>query len=246
MSLATLVNGADCGPLNPLQGLTKNLNSDRGLQQVHATGNVYPLVVDEHFHRTTLGPTGPVLHEAYANACPCFRLFPLTHRGQVFRTAQTETSSFGEDATRFFSASQRASTIPPLAQSPFDLNALRSTLPAPVTSSSGTHTPSSLLPDQVPASSWAVEFLTHTPKPQVAESLQPVTPQEYPGHPTREQLFQPSFPHSASYPTLFFPSCECSFSQLFSLSYLCVRRRIYLDLHTSLEQLPQNFIRALK
>jgi peroxin-5 len=42
MSLATLVNGADCGPLNPLQGLTKNLDSDRGLQQVHATGNVYP------------------------------------------------------------------------------------------------------------------------------------------------------------------------------------------------------------
>ena len=40
MSLATLVNGADCGPLNPLQGLTKILDSDRGLQQVHATGNV--------------------------------------------------------------------------------------------------------------------------------------------------------------------------------------------------------------
>jgi hypothetical protein len=36
MSLATLVNGADCGPLNPIQGLTKNLDSDRGLQQVHA------------------------------------------------------------------------------------------------------------------------------------------------------------------------------------------------------------------
>jgi len=42
MSLATLVNGADCGPLNPLQGLTKNLDSDRGLQQVHTSGNVYP------------------------------------------------------------------------------------------------------------------------------------------------------------------------------------------------------------
>jgi hypothetical protein len=35
MSLATLVNGADCGPVNPLQSLTKNLESDRGLQQVH-------------------------------------------------------------------------------------------------------------------------------------------------------------------------------------------------------------------
>jgi peroxin-5 len=42
MSLATLVNGADCGPSNPLQGLTKNLDSDRGLQQVHAPENIYP------------------------------------------------------------------------------------------------------------------------------------------------------------------------------------------------------------
>ena len=108
--------------------------------------------------------------------------------------------SFGEDATRFFSPSQRASPISPLAQSPFDLNALRSTLPAPATTSSGTHTPSPLLPDQAPASSWAMEFLTHTPKPQVAKSLQPTTPQQHPGPSTREQLFQPSFPHSASYP----------------------------------------------
>ena len=201
MSLATLVNGADCGPLNPLQGLTKNLNSDRGLQQVHATGNVYPLDVDEHFHRTTLGPTGQVLREPYANPCPCFCPFPLTRRGQVFRTAQTVSPSFEEDATRFFSASQRASTIPPIAQSPFDLNALCSTLPAPVTTSSRTHTPSSLLSDQVPASSWAMEFLTHTTKPQVAKSLQPVTPQEYPEPSTQEQLFQPSFPQCASHPT---------------------------------------------
>jgi hypothetical protein len=37
MSLATLVSGAECGPANPLQGLTKNLDSDRGLQQVHTT-----------------------------------------------------------------------------------------------------------------------------------------------------------------------------------------------------------------
>ena len=34
MSLAALVSGSDCGPANPLQGLTKNLDSDRGLQQV--------------------------------------------------------------------------------------------------------------------------------------------------------------------------------------------------------------------
>ena len=78
MSLATLVNGADCGPLNPLQGLTKNLDNDRGLQQVHATENVYPSDVDERVHRTTLGSTGLVLHDAYVNTCLCSRPFPLT------------------------------------------------------------------------------------------------------------------------------------------------------------------------
>jgi hypothetical protein len=36
MSLAALASGAECGPVNPLQGLAKNLDSDRGLQQVRA------------------------------------------------------------------------------------------------------------------------------------------------------------------------------------------------------------------
>ncbi|KAI0695451.1 hypothetical protein BC835DRAFT_1306007 [Cytidiella melzeri] len=35
MALPMLVNGADCGPINPLQGLTKQLDRDRGLQQDH-------------------------------------------------------------------------------------------------------------------------------------------------------------------------------------------------------------------
>lgn len=34
MALPMLINGADCGPSNALQGLTKNLERDRGLQQV--------------------------------------------------------------------------------------------------------------------------------------------------------------------------------------------------------------------
>lgn len=34
MSLPLLVNGADCGPVNPLQGLTKTFDRDRGVQQV--------------------------------------------------------------------------------------------------------------------------------------------------------------------------------------------------------------------
>jgi len=34
MALPLLINGADCGPSNALQGLTKNFDHDRGLQQV--------------------------------------------------------------------------------------------------------------------------------------------------------------------------------------------------------------------
>ncbi|KAI0000546.1 hypothetical protein BJV77DRAFT_1058106 [Russula vinacea] len=85
MSLAALVNGADCGPLNPLQGLTKNLDSDRG-------------VLQDHFGVNGAGPS----------------------RG-VFRTTQAVPSSFGEDAARFFSASQSVSPTPPITQPTFDL-----------------------------------------------------------------------------------------------------------------------------
>jgi len=34
MSMSALINGADCGPVNPLQGLSKQLDRDRGIQQV--------------------------------------------------------------------------------------------------------------------------------------------------------------------------------------------------------------------
>ena len=56
MSLAALANGADCGPMNPLQGLTKNLDSDRGLQQVRAAPlfSWITFFVDLMFNRTTL------------------------------------------------------------------------------------------------------------------------------------------------------------------------------------------------
>jgi hypothetical protein len=36
------------------------------------------IVVNEHFHRTTLASTALVLREAYANTCPCSRPLPLT------------------------------------------------------------------------------------------------------------------------------------------------------------------------
>lgn len=34
MALNMLVSGADCGPVNPLQGLAKRFDQDRGVQQV--------------------------------------------------------------------------------------------------------------------------------------------------------------------------------------------------------------------
>lgn len=34
MALPMLINGADCGPVNPLQGLVKRFDQDRGIQQV--------------------------------------------------------------------------------------------------------------------------------------------------------------------------------------------------------------------
>lgn len=94
------------------------------------------------------------------------------------------------------------SPTPPMAQSSFDLTVLRSSLPAPPTTSPGTFSPSPLLPDQAPGSSWATEFLTHTSNPQVARSLQPATARQPPGYSTTGQLFRPSFSHSASRPAV--------------------------------------------
>jgi hypothetical protein len=94
------------------------------------------------------------------------------------------------------------SPTPPITQSTFDLTALRSSLPAPSTASPGTFSPSSVLPDQVPTSSWATEFLTRTSTPPVATSLQSATPPQHPGYSTREQSFQPPFFHGASHPVV--------------------------------------------
>ena len=96
------------------------------------------------------------------------------------------------------------SPTPPITQPTFDLTALRSSLPAPSTTSPETFSPPPLLPGQTPASSWATEFLTHTskPPPPVATSLQSATPPQHPGYSTREQSFQPPFFHGASHPVV--------------------------------------------
>lgn len=45
MALPMLVGGADCGPSNPLQGLSKRFDSDRGLQQVDISDPIPSLIV---------------------------------------------------------------------------------------------------------------------------------------------------------------------------------------------------------
>ena len=94
------------------------------------------------------------------------------------------------------------SPAPPIAQSPFDLAALRSSLPAPSYSSPQAFTPPPSFADQAPTSSWATDFLTHASKPSVANSLQSATPRQYQGYSTQDQMYHPSLSHGASHPAL--------------------------------------------
>lgn len=55
MSLGTLLNNADCGPSNPLQQLSKRLDTDRGIQQVtdsssFVTGASISMYTDRNSH----------------------------------------------------------------------------------------------------------------------------------------------------------------------------------------------------
>jgi len=49
MSLGTLLNNTDCGPSNPLQQLSKRLDTDRGIQQVTESSGLS----QEHSYRYT-------------------------------------------------------------------------------------------------------------------------------------------------------------------------------------------------
>ena len=53
MALPMLVGGSECGPSNPLQGLSKRFDQDRGLQQVRISSSIRPT---SHLRRTPLGP----------------------------------------------------------------------------------------------------------------------------------------------------------------------------------------------
>ncbi|KAJ3853752.1 hypothetical protein EV368DRAFT_38320 [Lentinula lateritia] len=123
MSLPMLVGGTECGPSNPLQGLSKHLDHDRGLQQ-------------DHFGAGRAGPSQ-----------------------EAFRSQIPSPPSFDQDTARFF-----AKSPPPrfYGNSPYDMAALRSSLPAA---------------DAQPfrqnvVADWAVDFLTQ--QPMQASSPQPL------------------------------------------------------------------------
>jgi hypothetical protein len=48
MALNMLVGGADCGPSNPLQSLSKRFDQDRGVQQVLSVLRARVVVLKRH------------------------------------------------------------------------------------------------------------------------------------------------------------------------------------------------------
>ncbi|KAJ7902083.1 hypothetical protein B0H14DRAFT_2669831 [Mycena olivaceomarginata] len=62
MALPMLVNNADCGPSNGLQGLSKRFDQDRGLQQDHFAGASRAGSSRETFRSQTIAPNGNAAH----------------------------------------------------------------------------------------------------------------------------------------------------------------------------------------
>lgn len=65
-----LVGGAECGPSNPLQGLSKRFDSDRGLQQVDISDLIPPLNVLILISRTFLDQAAQDHLKRFASKSP--------------------------------------------------------------------------------------------------------------------------------------------------------------------------------
>ncbi|KAI9456511.1 hypothetical protein BJY52DRAFT_1204739 [Lactarius psammicola] len=134
-----------------------------------------------------------------------------------FRTAQGAPSGFEEESARFFSAGPSTSSPPPIAPSPFDLAALRSSLPPPSFNASKTLTPS----HSFHGHSWATDFLKNVPKPTTVNPLEASTsPQAYS---TREHMGHPSFSHGTSQLSLLFTERACELRPTVPQSQLPMR-----------------------
>ncbi|KZT08362.1 TPR-like protein [Laetiporus sulphureus 93-53] len=99
MSLPLLVSGADCGPSNPLQGLSKRFDQDRGIQQ-------------DHFGAGRAGSSKETFRSQYSAAAGSSQ-----DAAQFFSSSQTSPSLLAGPSAFDFSA-LHASLPPPHLQSP--------------------------------------------------------------------------------------------------------------------------------
>lgn len=164
MALPMLVGGADCGPINPLQGLSKEFERDRGLQQVTSCDQIAKRNVALTLHRrTTLAQDAQDRQSRYVY-CHFWARVSVSCTCQTFRTQYGGTPAADQDAARFFAGpSAGPSTMGP---TPYDLSLLHGALPplqsqSPVSAQSpAVMSPGVLSP--APAH-WASDFLQHQP-----------------------------------------------------------------------------------
>lgn len=167
MALPMLVGGADCGPINPLQGLSKELDRDRGLQQVCRVMTP-PSGRDLHLIAGSVWRGTRRLVEAGASPLALAAL-PTTHRrAQAFRSQYAAAPGADQDAARFFSAAPAAAGPSSLGAAPYDLSALHTALPPLAAAQSPVQSPPAL---GAPAAPWAADFLQlQGPSAQIAHT----------------------------------------------------------------------------
>lgn len=178
MALPMLVGGADCGPSNPLQNLTKRFDQDRGIQQVCKLAiRSQDVLLTDGGDRTTLALRVPVPPGRYGSN-PHFSIVCFVCGGVLNICLQTfRTQALGrgpdQDAARFFSSDQ-GSVLPQFAApTPFDLSALHRSLPAVRVQTNAQQQQQQL---QSPAlASWATDFM-HVQKPVQSPSVQAMSP----------------------------------------------------------------------
>lgn len=138
-----LVGGAECGPSNPLQGLSKRFDHDRGIQQVNF--QTIPKLNDDC--RPCIGLLS--FSKRCIQGCTCIMpcLFS-SYVCQVFRT-QPEIVLRDQDASRFFAGAVPSPLASQLAADAaiYDISAMQAALPA--------HAPQQLKP----VASWATDFV---------------------------------------------------------------------------------------
>ena len=132
MALPMLVGGSECGPSNPLQGLSKRFDQDRGLQQVRISSSIRPT---SHLRRTPLGPlrrsSSRLLERCMSSFHETFLCLYLSTNDQAFRS-QNVAAGGGQDldAQQFFSAQAGGAHLAsPEFNSSYDLSAMRAALP---------------------------------------------------------------------------------------------------------------------